>query len=147
MSRNPGINNLINENSGSMATGLVALDAMRQRYRDKRQADIAEKERVLTAKFWPLVYNNSDMEHHTLEAWLASNAPDLGATLHETQGQALEYLWARMAFVSESFSNLYWFTFWDGKSCPFMISSSTKKLSCSLLSLFIDQICGHRTTK
>jgi hypothetical protein len=56
MDRNPGIDDLLNENRGLVDAKLNNVLAQHQTYRDEQAAKRAAREAILTAKFWPMVY-------------------------------------------------------------------------------------------
>jgi hypothetical protein len=112
LDHNPGIDELLSENWVLIEKNLDKVLAMHQRYRDVHKAKRASREQVLSARFWPMVYNNADLSAAQLGAWLQGNTSDALCKRILSQQAALQYLWARHTFVSRHPSNLYWFVFW-----------------------------------
>ena len=110
----PGIDDLMGENARLWEPEHVKeLEAMHQRYRDGQSRKRAERERILTGKFWPAVYNNADLNARILGEWMKANASEDFQKCILSQNTALKYLWGRHTFVSRRPQNLYWFCFFD----------------------------------
>lgn len=69
--RKVGIDDLLRENAElCKAINVEAIGKMHQRYRDGQSKKRADREAILTAKFWPSIYNKCDLSPAMLGQWM-----------------------------------------------------------------------------
>jgi hypothetical protein len=79
----------------------------------KTQKERDHAESILQANFWARIYNNADLSYDEMMERLLEYAPRLHALSNRKDlVDAFDYGKARIDFVNQSHTSLYWYTFW-----------------------------------
>ena len=103
-SRKPGVDDLLSDNSDIIDQELDDLLEMHQEYRNQQEQKRVDAERMLTAKFWPQVYNHPSWTLAQVRQWIGTNTTREFQEIFSSPQMdvALRYLYERMNFISSS---------------------------------------------
>ena len=126
--RGPGFKALIEENANLTAASGETMQQIQANISTKRnelREQREEQENILSAAFWPQVYNNSSATYDECMTCLQEHAPRLYALKDKSgTGDTFKYFEQQLGFVSSSSAQLYWFTFWH----DFWLNNNKMKL-------------------
>ena len=109
----PTIDDLLNDNETLIDKTLDEILKMHKDYRVEKEWKRVQDEKLLTCKFWPLVYNKPSLTSKEVKKWVKNKTSPEFLAFYEAQTAPLKYLWSRMRIISRSPQDLYWFVVWD----------------------------------
>jgi len=110
--RKQTIMDLLWDNASEIESSYDELLEMHQEYRNEKEKQRTDAEQILTAKFWPEIYNQPKPREEVM-TWLKKNGSSTLNHIFDNRVVPLQYLFARMEYVNASPKNLYWFVVFD----------------------------------